>query len=98
MEADSARVRVLNASSAAQLETQMARYLSQQGVLVTEVAATKTQSRTTVTLYSPKLYTFKFLLEIFEITRSPQILIKPDSSQTVDIEVRLGDDWVGKLP
>jgi LCP family protein required for cell wall assembly len=98
MEADSARVRVLNASSAAQLETQTARYLSQQGVLVTEVASTKAQSRTTVTLYSPKLYTFQFLLEIFEITRSPQILIKPDPSQTVDIEVRLGDDWVGQLP
>jgi hypothetical protein len=37
-------------------------------------------------------------VDIFDITRSSQILIKPDASQTVDIEVRLGNDWVDKLP
>jgi hypothetical protein len=88
----------LNATSVSQLESRTATYLSRQGVLVTEIAATKAQSRTTIILYSPKLYTLQFLAEIFEITRSPQILIKPDPSQTVDIEVRLGDDWVSLLP
>jgi LCP family protein required for cell wall assembly len=98
MEADEAHVRVLNGSSTAQLETRTATYLSRQGVLVTEIGDTKAQSRTTIILYAPKLYTLRFLVEIFEITRSPQILIKPDPSQTADIEIRLGDDWAGMLP
>jgi polyisoprenyl-teichoic acid--peptidoglycan teichoic acid transferase len=98
MEADDAHVRLLNGTSTAQLEVQTARYLSQQGVLVTEVSSTKAQSRTTIILYSPKLYTFRFLIGIFEITKSPQILIRPDPLERVDIEVRLGDDWIGKLP
>ena len=98
VEADDARVRVLNGTSTTGMETRTATYLSRQGVLVTEIASTKAQSRTTVTLYSPKLYTFSFLIDLFGITRSPQILIKSDPSQTVDIEVRLGEDWVGQLP
>lgn len=98
VEADDARVRVLNASSTTQLETRTATYLSRQGVLVTEIAATKIQNRTTITLYSPKLYTFQFLIDLFGITRSPQILIRPDPSQTADVEIRLGEDWVGQLP
>ncbi len=98
MQADDARVRVLNGTSTTQLEARTARYLSQQDMLVTEVGETKAQSRTTVILYSPKLYTLRFLVNLFEITRSPQIIISPDPSERVDIEVRLGDDWVDRLP
>jgi LCP family protein required for cell wall assembly len=98
MEADDARVRVLNGTLTGQLETRTTRYLSQQGVLVTEVGNTKAQSRTTIVLYSPKLYTLRFLVNVFGITRSTQILIRPDPSQTVDIEIRLGSDWIGQLP
>jgi hypothetical protein len=67
-------------------------------VRVTETGNTKAASRTTIVLYSPKLYTLKFLLDTFDITASVQILIKPDPSETVDIEVRLGKDWIDKLP
>jgi hypothetical protein len=35
---------------------------------------------------------------MFGITRGAQILIKPDSAETVDIEIRLGTDWVDKAP
>lgn len=98
MQADDARVRVLNGTSTDQLSTQTQTYLLRQGVRVTEVGKTKAASRTTIVLYSPKLYTLKFLLDTFGITNSAQILIKPDLSQTVDIEVRLGSDWVDKLP
>ena len=98
MQADDARVRVLNGTSTDQLSAQTQSYLLRQGVRVTEIGKTKIASRTTIILYSPKLYTLKFLREIFGITSSVQILIKPDSSETVDIEVRLGKDWVGKLP
>lgn len=98
MEADDARVRVLNGTSDDQMEIRTARYLSQQGVLVLAIADTKPQSRTTITLYSPKLYTSQFLMELLGITRNAQFLIQPDSSQVVDIEIRLGEDWIGQLP
>jgi len=98
MLADQARVRLLNGTSTPQLETRTRNYLLKRGILVAETGNIRAQSRTTIVLYSPKLYTLRFLLDIFEITRSPQILIDPDSSQTVDIEIRLGPDWVGKLP
>jgi LCP family protein required for cell wall assembly len=98
MQEDGARVRVLNGTSNAQLEARTQQYLSGKGVTVAEIGDTKSQSRTVIVLYSPKLYTLQFLQEIFGITRSTQILIDPDSTQSVDIEIRLGPDWAGSLP
>jgi len=98
MLADGARVRLLNGTSTPRLEMRTRNYLSQRGLRVTEVGETKPSSQTTIVLYSPKLYALRFLLDIFDITRSAQILIKPDPSETVDIEIRLGNDWVSKLP
>jgi polyisoprenyl-teichoic acid--peptidoglycan teichoic acid transferase len=98
MQADAAKVRVLNGTSTAQLDVRTANYLSQQGLQATEYGQTKAQGQTTIILYSPKLYAFRFLINTLGITRSPQILIKPDPTQTVDIEIRLGKDWVSKLP
>jgi hypothetical protein len=98
MEADEPRLRVLNGTSSPELDQHTARYLRLQGISVPEMGDTRSQSRTTIVLYSPKLYTLQFLLELFKITRGTQILIDPDPSQTVDIEVRLGPDWVGKVP
>lgn len=98
MREDGARVRVLNGTSTDQLSTQTQRYLLREGVRVTEIGKTKAASRTTIILYSPKLYTLRFLVDLFGITNTAQILIKPDLTQTVDIEVRLGKDWVDKLP
>jgi polyisoprenyl-teichoic acid--peptidoglycan teichoic acid transferase len=98
MQADAARVRVLNGTSVPGLEAHTQSYLVRQGVRVTEFGDTKAQNATTIVLYSPKLYALQFLLDLLEITRSSQILIKPDASQTVDIEVRLGSDWIDKLP
>ena len=98
MQKDGARVRVLNGTTTERLSTQTQSYLLGQGVRVTEIGKTKSASRTTIILYSPKLYTLQYLRELFGITSSAQVLIRPDSSETVDIEVRLGKDWVGKLP
>jgi hypothetical protein len=98
MQADGARVRVLNGTSTPALDTRMGSYLSQQGVQVTEFGNTKAQSRTTVTLYTSKLYTFRYLINALGIASPVQILIKSDPAQTVDIEVRLGSDWVSKIP
>lgn len=98
MQADGARIRVLNGTSTPGLDIQTVSYLSQQGLLVREFGTTKAHSRTTVILYSPKLYTLEFLIDIFGITSSSQIIIRPDPSQPIDIEIDLGKDWVGKLP
>jgi polyisoprenyl-teichoic acid--peptidoglycan teichoic acid transferase len=98
MHADGARVRVLNGTSSPSLDARTGSFLSEQGVQVTELGKTKAQSRTTIILYTPKLYAFRYLIHTLGITNPVQILIKSDPTQTVDIEVRLGSDWVSKLP
>jgi len=98
MKADEPRLRVLNGTSSPELDQQTARFLRLQGISVPEVGDTRSQSRTTIVLYSPKLYALQYLQDVFEISRSVQVLIQPDPSQPVDIEVRLGPDWVGKAP
>jgi LCP family protein required for cell wall assembly len=96
--ADEARIRVLNGTSVGPLEERTAIFLSRQGLHVTELGNTKAASRTTIIVYSPKLYTLKFLKDLFGMTNNTAIIIKPDPSQTVDIEIRLGKDWISKLP
>jgi hypothetical protein len=98
MLADDARIRVLNGTSSPQLEARTGDYLTARKLSVTETGNTKSQSRTTIVLYAPKLYAMRYLMDIFDITQSSQILIKPDPAETVDIEIRLGPDWAGKLP
>ena len=98
MEEDHARIRILNGTSTPDLDTRTGTYLSQLGLLVTEYGDTKAANRTTIVLYSPKLYALRFLLDTFGIQSSTQILIKSDPSQTVDIEIRLGKDWVSQFP
>jgi LCP family protein required for cell wall assembly len=98
MQADRARVRILNGTSTPELDTRTRSYLLQQGVIVTEFGKIDATNRTTIFLYSPKLYTMRYLIETFGVTSSVQIRIKPDPTQTVDIEIRLGPDWAKKIP
>ena len=98
MQADGARVRILNGTSTPELDIRTGSYLSQQGVTVTEFGKMNNPGRTIIILYSPKLYALRYLLDVFGITSSTQIRIKRDPTQTVDIEIRLGADWIKKLP
>jgi LCP family protein required for cell wall assembly len=92
--ADTARIRVLNGSFSPGLETTTGTYFAGQGLGVTEVGpADRAYDRTMVVLYAPKLYTLRYLYTLFGINSSTQILIKPDPTSTVDVEVRLGNDW-----
>lgn len=94
MQADGARVRVLNGSFTPSLEVATGNYLLTQGVSVTEVGPADTAyDRTVVYLYAPKLYTLKYLQAVFGISHSTQIRIQPDPTSTVDVEIRLGNDW-----
>lgn len=98
MQAEGARVRVTNNTYTAELARRTANFLQAQGVQVTEIGVpTGDAAQTVLVIYSPGLYTLKFLVELFNHT-SYQIVMKPDPTASVDIEIRLGEDWVGKLP
>ncbi len=99
MQADVARVRILNGSVTPGLDVNTGNYLLTQGVQVTEVGnADRGYDRTTVILYAPKLYTLKYFQVLFRIDSSAQIIISPDPNSTVDVEVRLGNDWANSNP
>lgn len=98
MQSESARVRVTNNTYTAELARRTANFLQAQGVQVTEIGVpTGDASQTMLIIYSPRLYSLKYLTELFGLT-SYQIVMKPDPTASVDIEIRLGEDWVGKLP
>jgi hypothetical protein len=99
MKADAARVRLLNGSFAPGMEVKTGNYFLGQGVAVTEVGgADRTYDHTIIVLHSPKLYTLKYLETVFGVTSSTQILIQPDPSSTVDVEVFIGNDWANNNP
>jgi LCP family protein required for cell wall assembly len=94
MQADGARVRVLNGTGVGGLDVNTGNYLVSLGVPVTEVGpADQGYGSTVIVLYSPKLYTLKYLQAVFGINSSSQIWFRPDPTSTVDVEVRLGNDW-----
>jgi hypothetical protein len=62
-------------------------------VPVTEIGSTEATNSTMLVVYGPKLYTLKYLQAVFGVTSSAQIVFKPDPTSTVDVEVRLGNDW-----
>ena len=99
MREDGARVRVLNGSVSGGLEGITGNFLISQGVQVTEAGpADGGYNGTVIVLYSPKLYTLKYFQSLFGVTESSRIWITPNPSSTVDIEVRLGNDWANNNP
>jgi LCP family protein required for cell wall assembly len=99
MQADASRVRLLNGSFSPGLDSTTGQFLFNQGMQVTEIGtAPQAYDRTTVILYGPKLYTLKYFQALFGINSSTQILIQPDPTSSVDIEVRLGNDWANNNP
>lgn len=99
MQADGARVRVLNGTGVGGLDVNTGNYLVSLGVPVTEIGpADQGYTSTVIVLYSPKLYTLRYLQTMFSISSSAQIVIRPDPTSTVDVEVRLGNDWAGNNP
>ena len=98
MQSDPAKIRIINNTYDANLEQRTATFLNTQGMQVVEFGApTGYANRTKVILYTSKLYALRYLRDLFRL-ESPQIVIQPDSASTVDVEIRLGEDWIGKLP
>jgi hypothetical protein len=100
MQAEAARIRLTNSSGTANLDGRTEIYLIAQGMKITERGpATGASNRTVVVVYSPKLYALRYLISpLAVITSNRQIVFQPDPSETVDLEIRLGNDWVSKLP
>ena len=99
MQADGARVRVLNGTYTAGLAERTANFLISQGMTVTEVGnSDKLYDRTVVVVYGPKLYTLRYLVQRFGLTANYQIVFNPDPSSTAEIEVRVGEDWLNMIP
>jgi LCP family protein required for cell wall assembly len=99
MREDAARVRVLNGSVVGGLESTTGQFLATQGMQVTEMGpADGGYNNTVIVLYSPKLYTMKYFQSLFGITESARIWISPNPASTVDIEIRLGNDWANNNP
>jgi hypothetical protein len=98
MQADEARIRVINNTYTADLDGRTANFLMAQGMQVTERGVpTGASNHTVLIMYSSKLYALRYLIETFGITGS-NLIITPDPAATVDIEIHLGEDWVSKLP
>ena len=99
MQEDGAKLRILNGSVTPGLEVNTGNYFLTLGIQVQEVgAADRLYDSTVIVLYKPKLYTLKYLQTIFGITSPVQIRIQPDPASTVDIEVRVGNDWASNNP
>lgn len=91
---ESARISVLDGTFSG-LDTRTGNYLLAQGLMVTGIGgADRGYNTTVVVMYTDKLYTMRYLLNLF----GAQLLIKSDPSSPVDIEVRLGYDWVARMP
>ena len=98
MQSDQAKVRIINNTYTAGLEERTASFLTAQGMQAVEFGPPTGASNTTkIILYSSKLYALRYLTELFGV-ESQQIIIQPDPASTVDIEIRLGEDWIGRLP
>ena len=96
--ADGARIRIVNNTYTADLDRRTANYLTAQGMQVVEYGPpTGISGHTKLVLYSSKLYALRYLAEVFGVA-SQQIVIQPDPTSPVDLEIRLGEDWAEGLP
>jgi polyisoprenyl-teichoic acid--peptidoglycan teichoic acid transferase len=92
---ENARIRVSNGAYAPDFGQRTSTYLQGLGLNVTELTSGGPYDRTVIILYSPKLYTMRFLLYLFGMNGSSgtaQIRFDPNPASPVDLEIRLGND------
>ena len=96
--ADAARIRIVNNTYTADLDRRTANYLNAQGMQVVEFGPpTGISEHTKLILYSSRLYTLRYLVDVFGVA-GQQIVIQPDPASPVDLEIRLGGNWIERLP
>jgi hypothetical protein len=98
MRAEEARVRIADGTFTPGLDQRAGVFFQSQGMNVTEVGAADTvYASTNVIVYGPKLYTLKYLQNVFGLSHT-QVRFNPDPASSVDIEIRLGSDWAAVIP
>lgn len=92
---ENARIRITNGAFAQDFGQRTATYLQGLGMNVTELTSSDARDRTVIVLYSPKLYTMRFLLYLFGMngaSGTSQIRFDPNPASPVDVEIILGND------
>lgn len=99
MQAEGATVRIVNNSGVPGLDSRTGNFLLSRGMHVTALGQPNgSYTQTAVIIFSPKVYALRFLFNpLGMIGASNQIFFKPDSTQGVDMEIRLGADWARRL-
>lgn len=100
MQEDAARVRVVNGTYTEGLPERTGNYLLSQGMQIVEAGgyASNQYARTTIILYGPKLYTLRYLITVFGVDATNQIVFSPDPSSPVDVEIIVGADALNIIP
>jgi hypothetical protein len=92
---EGARIRINDGTYAQNLGQRTEIYLRGLGLNVAERTSSGSSDRTVIILYSPKLYTMRFLLYLFELngaSGTSQIRFDPNPASPVDLEIILGND------
>jgi LCP family protein required for cell wall assembly len=98
MQAENARVAVLNGTYTPGLAARTTEYLKSQGVNVTETGnAQSNVTYTEITFYTGKPYTVAYLVDLMGINQY-RIHHLFDPANSVDVSVVLGEDWAGNNP
>ena len=93
IEAEQAKLKVLNGTATAGLAARTTDYLAGQGFNITETGnADQIYYSTTLYDYTGKPYTLKYLVEAMKVDPS-RIYSRYDPTSTVDVAVILGNDW-----
>ncbi len=96
MQAENARVVVMNGTSTAGLASKTSELLRGEGMnIVGENNADQTYSSTTIYDYTGKPYTLKFLIQRLNVPAS-RVVNRFDPNAAVDIEIILGEDWASQ--
>jgi LCP family protein required for cell wall assembly len=98
IQAEAAKLRVLNGTATAGLAARTSDYLTSLGYNVVETGnAEQLYTNTTLFDYTGKPYTLKYLSELMNVS-SNQIYGRYDPTSPVDVVVILGNDWAANNP
>ena len=93
MQAEGAKVEVLNGSTTNGLAATTSDFLKNQGVNVTNTGnAESLFTTTTIYDYTGKPYTIKFLVDLMKINPN-RIFSRYDPTKPVDLSIIVGTDW-----
>ena len=97
MAAEGALISLQNGSSSASLGSSTQSYLAGLGANVAEVTNASGQAATMVIDHTGNPYTLAFLADLMDLA-NVQIVHEFNPASPVDIEIRLGDDWLNNNP